>query len=176
MERAKRLFDAVEAGASSTVFAILDANPEAIEAVGDGNANRRDKTPLMFALQCQRFGLARALIERGADVHARMPGGAGSSVIALAARFGIAGRDDGPLLAVVEALLDAGADPNEGLGPACHAYSKAFDQPRMIELLLRRGADPDRPAGSSGITVRELVRVNAARYSSHVLGLFGIAM
>lgn len=44
----------------------------------------------------------------------------------------------------------------------------------LIRLVLERGADPDRQAGNSGDTVRELVVVNRRLFSDEVLGLFGI--
>jgi hypothetical protein len=103
-----------------------------------------------------------------------MAGGPRSSVISLAVGFVIPGRDIRPMAALVERLIDAGADPNDALYPACHAYNRAFDQPELIECLLRRGADPDRVVGETGATVRRLVEVNAARYSGHVLELFGL--
>jgi hypothetical protein len=43
----RRLFDAIEAGEVSTVRAILDQDPAVIEAWGDENRYRRDKTPPM---------------------------------------------------------------------------------------------------------------------------------
>lgn len=170
----RRLFDAIQDGASSRVRAILDERPEAIEALGDGNEMRLDKTPLMWALQCNKLGLAKMLVERGADVRARMPAGPRSSVLGLAVRFVIADRDPAPNLRIIETLIDAGADPNDGLWPALHAYHQKFDRTEIIELLLQRGADPDLLAGNSGSTVRELVRINAKRYSDRALALFGI--
>jgi ankyrin repeat protein len=170
----RRFFDAIEAGAVTAVVAMLDQAPSLVDASGDGNANMRDKTPLMYALQCNHFGLARLLIQRGADVGARMTGGPRSSVIALAVRFVIAGRPNADMVRMVGELIDAGADPSDALWPACHAYDKHFDQPELIELLLARGADPDRLL-ADGSTARGLVKVNAALYSPHVLGLFGLA-
>jgi hypothetical protein len=169
-----RLFEAIEAGELTAVTAMLDQDPSLVEANGEANANVRDKTPLMYALQCHRFGLARLLIQRGADVRARIAGGPRSSVIALAMRFVIAGRPNDEIVQIVGELIDAGADPNEALWPACHAYVKRFDQPELIELLLARGADPDR-ALADGSTVRGLMKVNASLYSPRVLRLFGLA-
>ena len=82
--RKRRLFDAIEAGRLSEVIAILDDQPGLIESVGTESARVRDKTPLMYALQCRALRLARELIQRGANVRARMPGGPRSSVVQLA--------------------------------------------------------------------------------------------
>ena len=77
--RIKKLFQAIEAGAVSTVTAMLDAEPDAIDVFGDGNSLYRDKTPLMYALQCNHFHLAGLLLQRGADVRAHMRAGPRSS-------------------------------------------------------------------------------------------------
>lgn len=44
----------------------------------------------------------------------------------------------------------------------------------MIRLLLEHGADPDQKLGKSGDTVRELVEINANRFTPAVLELFRI--
>lgn len=169
-----RLFKAIQAGDVTTVTALLDADPATVDAFGEGSAAYRDKTPLMFALQCGRHHIARQLIRHGADVGARMPGGPRSTVIAVAVASVIPQQGLKDAVRIVGDLLDAGADPNDGLWPALSSYNKAWDQPELIALLLERGADPDRPVGNSGNTVRELVAINAGRYSSRVLSLFGM--
>lgn len=71
----KRMFKAIQDGDTETLDAILDSDPDALETVGEHNRNVRDKTPLMFAMQCNNQQLAHALIDRGANVDARMAGG-----------------------------------------------------------------------------------------------------
>ena len=169
------LFEAIENGRRQTVEASLDAKPRRIEAIGTHKAGCRDKTPLMYALQCQRFGIARMLLRRGANASARMSGGPGSTVISLAVRFVIQGRDPTPVLEMIDALIDAGADPTDGLWPAIRTYHKHWDETRLIERILERGADPDQLVGNSGNTARELVRINASLYSDRLLALFTVS-
>lgn len=170
--RIEALFQAIEAGAVSSVTAMLDAEPAAIDVFGDGNRLYRDKTPLMYALQCNHFHLAGLLLARGANAKAHMRDEPMSTVIALAVRFVVAGNSNRDMVVFVGKLIDAGADPSDALWPALHAYHRKFDQPELIELLLQRGADPDRAIGTS--TVRALVQVNASLYSRRVLELFGL--
>jgi ankyrin repeat protein len=87
-------------------------------------------------------------------------------------RFVIAGRSQDEMLDLVRTLLDAGANPSDGLWPALSTYDKAFDQIEMIALLLERGADPGAQVGNTGNTVRELLKVNARLYSQRVHALF----
>lgn len=173
--RIEELFKAIEAGAVSRVVGILEETPCALEAIGHHHASCRDKTPLMYALQCQKFTLVNLLIDRGADVRARMVGGPQSSVISLAARFVRGGVPSRDLLHAVGRLIDGGANPSEGLWPALHAHRTSPHPPELIALLLARGADPDTKAGNSGNTVRELVAINARLYTSDVLALFGLS-
>ena len=168
----KRMFAAIESGALETVNQLIDADPALLEAAGIRNANDRDKTPLMYALQCQRFHLAKRLIERGANVGAKMTSGPRLSVIALCVRFQIMGRSNADIVDMVNRLLDGGAAASDALWPALHVYTKKHDQTQVIELLLQRGADPDAPVGNTGSTVRELVEINAKLYSDKVLAMF----
>jgi hypothetical protein len=172
--RKRRLFEAIEAGRFSEVIAILDDEPGLIDALGSENARVRDKTPLMYALQCRALRLARELIQRGANVRARMPTGPRSSVLQLAVKFaGPREEDHARMLSLVGELIDRGADPTDAIWSACSAYAPRFSwRARMIALLLSRGGDPDRLVGNSGNTTRELVRINAARFSAEVLRLF----
>ncbi len=62
----KRMFNAIQEKDLATLYAILRDNPDAMETVGEHNRNVRDKTPLMFAMQCWNISLANALLDRGA--------------------------------------------------------------------------------------------------------------
>lgn len=97
----KRMFEAIQAGDAQSLYQILDAETEALETVGEHNRNVRDKTPLMFAMQCRNLRLAHALLDRGANAAAEMPGGPGDSVLSnmriatpLATMSGYASRHD----------------------------------------------------------------------------------
>lgn len=171
----KRMFKAIEDGAQETLREILDANPPALETVGFHNRLVRDKTPLMFAMQCHKFSLVHWLIDRGANASAVMPGGPKSSTLGLCAYFAYCDRQNhDEWIKIATRLLDQGADPNAGLWPALHGFGRLVNRADLIKLLLDRGADPDRKVGNCANTVRELVAVNRRLYSSEVLALFGV--
>jgi ankyrin repeat protein len=172
----KRMFNAIQDGDAETLSQILDAEPEAIEVVGEHNRYVRDKTPLMFAMQCRKLQLAHALLDRGANAAAEMPGGPRYSALLLcmdSAYCDSEGHDEWIRLAT--RLIDKGADPNSGLWPALHGFGGIVDRADLIRLSLERGADPDRQLGNSGNTVRELVKINRHLYSAEVLALFDMA-
>ena len=125
-------------------------------------------------MQCRTLGIARELIRRGADVRTRMPAGPGSSVLQLAVTFaGPREVDHARMMKLVGELIDRGADPTDAIWAACHVYHSSFPwRIQMIELLLARGADPDRAVGTSGNTTRELMRVNAKKFPPEVLRPF----
>jgi ankyrin repeat protein len=169
----KKLFVAIERHDHDLALGILEVEKGALEVVGHHNANCRDKTPLMYAMQCEDLELASKLIDLGADVRARMPAGPESSVIQLAVKFGHGFNPNFEnWLRFVEMLVKAGANPSDGLWPACHAYSKTSDRPEIISLLLASGASPESEVGNSGNTVRELIKINSQLYSKDVLALF----
>lgn len=93
-------------------------------------------TPLHLACFFGGFEAATLLIERGADIHARSRNRMANMPIHTAAA--------GKRTAIVQLLLDKGADPNAqqygGFTPLHHAVSHC-DQ-GMTELLLAFGADP----------------------------------
>lgn len=170
VNRVDRLLTAIEDGKLSIVRALLDETPELLEARGTAPARRKDKTPLMVALQCGARATARELLVRGADVRARLPDGA--SVIALAARFaGPSEAAQGAMLPLISELIDRGADPTDALWPALHAYHHAHPwRARLVLLLVERGANRDHvlPSGS----VRALVEINRRLYPPEILALF----
>lgn len=171
----KKLFVAIEKHDHNVVLGILAKDKDALEIVGQHNANCRDKTPLMFAMQCEDFELAEELIELGANVNAKMPAGPESSVIQLAVKFGHGLNPNfDKWLGFTKVLLKHGANPSEALWPACHAYNKVADKPEIISLLLNNGASLEAEVGNTGSTVKELVKVNAQLYSSRTLAVFGL--
>jgi hypothetical protein len=169
----KRLFSAIQDSDQASVFAILRDNPDAMETVGEHNRNVRDKTPLMFAMQCRNLRLAHALLDRGASAKAVMPAGPCSSVLALCVEF--AYYDDvqhDEWIRLATRLLDQGAEATSGLWPALFGFGAIVKRADLIRLLLERGADADRQLGDSGNTVRQLVEVNKQLYTDEVLRLF----
>ena len=172
----KRLFKAIEDNDQLSLDLILDANPEAIETYGFHNRLVRDKTPLMYALQCFKLTLAGHLLDRGANPRAVMPDGPQDSVIQMCIERAFCNqRTHDDWIAFTIRLLDTGIDPNEGLWPALHGYGPLVPRDDLIRIMLQRGADPDLAVGNSGNTVRELVKINSRKYSPAIRKMFGVS-
>jgi hypothetical protein len=172
----KRLFSAIGRDDQGTVESILRHHPDGMETVGEHNRNVRDKTPLMYAMQCRRLRLAHALLDRGANAAAVMPAGPCRCVLSLCAEFAYYDKTQhDEWIQLAARLLDQGADPTTGLWPALHAFGAIVDRADLIRLLLLRGANADQLTGNSGSTVRELVAVNRRKFTAEVLGLFCVA-
>ena len=169
----KRLFNAIEGNDWPTIDTILQKYPSEIDAYGIHNRLCRDKTPLMYAMQCENFALARRFIDLGAAVCAKMAGGPGMSVLALAAKFGHGlNPNHGEWVAFASELIQRGADPTEALWPALAAYDIRNGKSDMVKLLIDAGADLDSeiPAGR----IRDLVKVNEHLFADDVLTMCGI--
>jgi len=170
----KRMLKAVESDDVATLTAILDADPDAVHAVGDHNRNVRDKTALMYAMQCRNARIANLLLDRGADASAVMSGGPPLSVMELCIMFAVvASFLDDEWVALIERLIALGADPTPGLGYASGGLVRTADRVKLYALLLRHGADPDAET-RAGCSFRELVRANRHRYAPEILELFGV--
>jgi hypothetical protein len=172
----EKMFNAIQEGDFATLSQILYDEPHALEVLGEHNPYVRDKTPLMFAMQCQRLQLAHELLDLGANAAAEMPAGPRDSALSLCITYACSDstRHD-EWIRLATHLIDKGADPNSGLWPALHGFGGPVKRADLIRLVLERGADPDRQLGNSGNTIRELVKINRHLYSSEVLALFGIA-
>ncbi len=169
------MFKAIEDDDWETLDSILDKDDEAIETHGFHNRLVRDKTPLMYALQCFNLELAGHLLDRGANPSAVMPGGPRHSVIQMCiARAFCNESTHDDWIAFTVRLLDKGIDPNEGLWPSLHGYGELVPRDDLIRIMLERGADPDRKVGNCGSTVRELVQINSRLYPPNVLEMFDI--
>jgi ankyrin repeat protein len=171
----KRLFKAIEDGDVVTIDSILSKNPGEIDVLGCDNSLYRDKTPLMYAMQCGRFDLARTFLDLGADVRARMGGGGPKTgVLALAMIFGHPRSPDYEhFLEFSRELIRRGAEPSEALMSALASYSKSDDRSEMIEMLLENGASLDHRR-ADGMSVREIVAATSRRYSARILQLCGV--
>lgn len=170
------LFDAIYNGKLETVFAVLQDNPDAMESIGEHNNYVRDKTPLMFALQCASLGLANALLDRGANACAVMPAGPRESVLQMCVYYAYC-RDElehDEWIQLATRLLDLGAEPTSALSCAVGGFGSRVQRADLIRLLLSRGANPDVQAGNSGNTVREIVEINKRLFSNEVLDLFHV--
>lgn len=169
----KKMFKAIENGDWHTIEALLEKNPGEVDVYGISNRPCRDKTPLMYSMQCQNFDFARRFIALGADVSAKMAGGPRMSVLALAATFGHGLNPQHEIwIEFASELIEKGANPTEALWQALAAYDIKSDKPGMIRLLINSGADLDCdiPAGK----IRDLVRINKRLFSEDVLELCGI--
>src|SRR5690606_6435778 len=108
-------------------------------------------TPLSAAVSMRQVGIVSALLDAGADIEHRLPGGV--TVLMLASALGLAD--------IAARLLTAGADiaagDGQGLAPLHCAALYGFtgrDRPRLLALLdtlLLAGAEPDQPA-AGGVT------------------------
>lgn len=174
-DEVKRMFKAIQDGDSKTLKWFLDTDGAALESLGEHNKLVRDKTPLMFAMQCRKLQLAQLLLDRGANAAAEMGGGPKTSALSLCIQFAYcdAQRHD-EWICLATRLIDAGADPNTGIWVALSGYGPLVPRTELIRLVLERGADPDQKVGNSGNTVRELVQVNRDKFPPEVLDLFRI--
>ncbi len=166
-KRIKELFQAIERDDLANLELFLSEFPKKANIKGVGSAYFLDKTPLMYALQCHNFQIARFLLEHGANVNAKMSGGRRFSVLYMAIYL-----NTGADLDFVEELLSRGANPNvfdttgqtplhEVLDNAWRYDLNSLDSVRLVKLFLEHGADPDskRPSDrSTQKTAREFAQ------------------
>lgn len=172
----KLLFGSIRKGDSELLFQILDEYPNSINIYGQHNSYCRDKTPLMFSLQCHHFDWVDELIARGADINAKMLDGPKSSVIALATIMAVPIHSSYQyFFDFIKKIIELGVSPDEdALWKACYNYTMKSNRYEIIELFLSKGANPDVLIGNSGNTIRELISINSKKYSPDVLKLFNI--
>jgi len=145
-----------------------------IAAGADVNhVDAQNQTPLRMAMAANNLELAEALLKAGANVRWRASYSGSTTV--LMETISMYSPPEDPV--AVRLLLDHGADPNdrndEMYVPLCEegksgcgwrgstalTYAARWGMYRVVELLLRRGADPSLPR-TDGRTALELARAN----------------
>ena len=168
------LFLAIAGGDQQVARALLDATPSlATAALG-----RREEffiarchaqvyqgdTALHAAAFAYDCDLARELLVRGADVHARNRRGAQPLHAAVLGQPGSSNWDPARQRAVIGYLVEAGADPNAvaegGVTPLHRAVRNRCSG--AVDALLRAGADPRRE-NDHGSTPSDLARWTTGR-------------
>ncbi|MEM7243689.1 MAG: ankyrin repeat domain-containing protein [Acidobacteriota bacterium] len=137
----ERWQQALSGGDRSEVRALLRQHPELVKS-GDAPSWRPTDTPLH---RVESRDLAEILIEAGCCVD--QPGFMGLTPLHQAS---LEGREG-----VVEALLNAGADPNGGRGPSPLSVAAT---PKIAALLLQHGADPEASSVLGGSPLHQALR------------------
>ena len=166
----------VQGGLSALMFAIREGHAETVEALLDGGANVNQArptdgtTPILEAAINGHYDLVRRLLERGADVDRASIHGANALYAIINKQWAPRSRMPQPThhhqqrssyLDVMEALLEAGADPDARLWTSLWYTTYDRDNIGMdytgatpfwraaygtdvdaMALLLRYGADP----------------------------------
>lgn len=149
----KLLFNKVFEGDIEFLTKVLDASPEMVDLLGTESSWYRDKTPLMYAFQCNRPEVCRFMLDRGADVNFQMPDGPKSTVCGRAAAMATNGLQyHKEFFEIFKRIMKMGADATVGnpLWDAVHNCAYASSQPKkemayeVIEMLMDAGADPNK--------------------------------
>ena len=174
IEGLARLLVVIAAGDRPVVRASLDAAP----LLATARLARREEffiaerhaqvyegdTALHAAAFAYDLEIARELVARGADIRARNRRGAEPVHAAVIGAPGTANWDPTGQRAVIEYLIDAGADTNAaalgGVTPLHRAVRNRCSA--AVETLLRAGADP-RLANDHGSTPSDLARSTTGR-------------
>jgi ankyrin repeat protein len=125
---AQHIFEVVKKGDLEQVKAILEKNPELVDARGEN-----DRTPLMQAALSRQYAVFRFLVEKGADVNLRNKGGyCPLHVVAI--------RGEREL---VDLIISKGAEINSnknvgGTTPLDFAVSRGHKD--IVALLIAKGA------------------------------------
>jgi len=149
----KLLFKKVQEGDIEFLTNVLDASPEVVDLIGTESSWYRDKTPLMYAFQCDQPEVCRLMLDRGADVNFQMPAGPGDTICGWAAQLATRGYTTQlAFLEIFKRILSMGADPTVGnsLWDAVHnCAAQSSEQEKeisyeVIQLLIDAGADPNK--------------------------------
>jgi ankyrin repeat protein len=143
---------AVRAGEAPLMLAARTNRVDAVRALlsagarVDAKETWNGQTALMWAAAAGSGATVQALIDGGADIHARS--NAGTTPLLFAVR-----RGDGP---AVRALLAAGADVRDKRPDGATALLVAVinGHADLVDVLLDKGADPNVEGGSTELTVQ----------------------
>jgi len=178
-----RLLTAIATGDSASASRLLTNSPQLARDASATGATRESSTSyylreiehyvyagdtaLHIAAAAYRTDIARELVGRGADVSARNRRGAQPMHYAAVGQPGSERWDPGAQAAVIEYLLNAGADPNaadkSGVAPLRLAVRTRCAA--AVRALTEDGADPRRKNGS-GSTPLHLAVQNTGRGGS----------
>ena len=149
------IHDEAAAGRLEQVTLMLAHHPELVDA-----RNRKEKTPLFFAVSEDRRDLAALLIARGADLDAADETGLRPLHAAVwRERWALAGM-----------LLDKGADIEAAdvFGNTPLHTAAMLGKRGMVDLLLERGADPFAENGE-GMSPAEVARAHRQEVAAEQL-------
>jgi uncharacterized protein len=187
----EELFNAVKHNDIQSVQSLLKSGVE-VNVLDEAG-----QTPLMWATERKNIGMAKLLIDKGANVNAvGLRVASGATALSLAAINGTAplvrflierGADikaqpgDKTLLSwaagfghedVVSVLLDAGADPKiqdvKGVGVLQEAVLGG--NPRVVEILLNAGCDPYLK-NKLGMTARDFAKLSKSPKAAEIFAL-----
>lgn len=121
------IFEAVAAGDLAKVKAIVEADPQALEA-----RNNYRQTPLILAIQKKKIEVAEFLLARGADVGAKETSGA------TPLSYAITGGFTGLAKTLVERKADIDSPAMWGMSPL--PFALEFGRKDIAEMLADKGA------------------------------------
>jgi ankyrin repeat protein len=152
-----KLFDAISRGDNAAAIAMLEAEPAAMHS-----CNRDGWTPLQVAAESLNEQLVEWLLQRGADVNRRGPGGRTALNLAAGLKTVREPRHDAEQFALVAGMLRRHGAPLTARSAVAlgetewiRALPKPIeddglltiavkhDRPQMLALLLELGLDPD---------------------------------
>ncbi len=114
-----------------------------LKAGADPNARWQGKTPIMHALEEQKWDIAKLLLKSGADARAQSDNGFTLLMFALPS-FIDGGSDPKAPVQMFQTLLDAGADvkpQDKRNGASALHYAAIVGHTEIVKLLLKAGAD-----------------------------------
>jgi ankyrin repeat protein len=177
-KKVKELFQAIEDNDLGFVSQTIAEQPKALEALGTGKQIFAGKTPLMYALQCGHPGIAKFLLDRQANVNAKMTESWRWPALHFAVRAAVSGVGTVEQADALKQMLALGADPNAtdafgntALDRAVGDYDIVSDRWNIIQMLLDAGANAEN-VGPSKMTTRQMVRTNPQSFSAKVQSLF----